>query len=101
MRRYGKRVILLKSSLNSPERIHAFLQKHHILKNSKVDSLQISIEKALWNKDLTGEIEPFANLDHLLEQLLLYQRESIRLRAFRLSKSFVWLFVNNMMLLVI
>jgi len=54
---------------NSPERIHAFLQKHHILKNAKVDSLQISIEKALWNKDLTGEIEPFANLDHLLEQL--------------------------------
>ncbi|MEB3863831.1 sulfite reductase flavoprotein subunit alpha [Acinetobacter sp. IK31] len=54
---------------NSPERIHDFLQKHHILKNSKVDSLEISIEKALWNKDLTGEIEPFANLDHLLEQL--------------------------------
>lgn len=54
---------------NSPERIHDFLQKHHILKNSQVDSLQISIEKALWNKDLTGEIEPFANLDHLLEQL--------------------------------
>lgn len=54
---------------NSPERIHDFLQKHHILKNTKVDSLQISIEKALWNKDLTGEIEPFANLDHLLEQL--------------------------------
>jgi len=54
---------------NSPERIHDFLQKHHILKNTKVDSLQISIEKALWSKDLTGEIEPFANLDHLLEQL--------------------------------
>ncbi|EOQ65535.1 hypothetical protein F935_00114 [Acinetobacter calcoaceticus ANC 3811] len=54
---------------NSPERIHDFLQKHHILKNTKVDSLQISIEKALWNKDLTGEIEPFANVDHLLEQL--------------------------------
>lgn len=54
---------------NSPERIQAFLQKHHILKNAKVDSLEISIEKALWNKDLTGEIEPFANLDHLLEQL--------------------------------
>lgn len=54
---------------NSPERIHEFLQKHHILKNTKVDSLQIPIEKALWNKDLTGEIEPFANLDHLLEQL--------------------------------
>ena len=54
---------------NSPERIHDFLQKHHILKNAKVDSLEISIEKALWNKDLTGEIEPFANLDHLLEQL--------------------------------
>lgn len=54
---------------NSPERIHAFLQKHHILKNAKVDSLEIPIEKALWNKDLTGEIEPFANLDHLLEQL--------------------------------
>ncbi|MGR2827184.1 hypothetical protein FY048_16995 [Acinetobacter sp. 1124_18A] len=54
---------------NSPERIHDFLQKHHILKNAKVDSLQVSIEKALWNKDLTGEIEPFANVDHLLEQL--------------------------------
>ncbi|MEQ1065975.1 PepSY domain-containing protein [Acinetobacter sp. XH1741] len=54
---------------NSPERINAFLQEHHILKNALVDSLQISIEKALWNKDLTGEIEPFANLDHLLEQL--------------------------------
>lgn len=54
---------------NSPERIHVFLQKHHILKNARVDSLQTPIEKALWNKDLTGEIEPFANLDHLLEQL--------------------------------
>ncbi|QXB45597.1 PepSY domain-containing protein [Acinetobacter seifertii] len=54
---------------NSPERINVFLQEHHILKNALVDSLQISIEKALWNKDLTGEIEPFANLEHLLEQL--------------------------------
>ncbi|MDC4605535.1 sulfite reductase flavoprotein subunit alpha [Acinetobacter baumannii] len=54
---------------NSPERINKFLQHHHILKNAVVDSLQASIEKALWNKDLTGEIEPFANLDHLLEQL--------------------------------
>ncbi|MGK7133788.1 PepSY domain-containing protein [Acinetobacter baumannii] len=54
---------------NSPERINKFLQHHHILKNTVVDSLQVSIEKALWNKDLTGEIEPFANLDHLLEQL--------------------------------
>ncbi|MDC4314148.1 PepSY domain-containing protein [Acinetobacter baumannii] len=54
---------------NSSERINKFLQHHHILKNAVVDSLQVSIEKALWNKDLTGEIEPFANLDHLLEQL--------------------------------
>ncbi|MDC4338418.1 PepSY domain-containing protein [Acinetobacter baumannii] len=54
---------------NSPERINKFLQHHHILKNAVVDSLQVSIGKALWNKDLTGEIEPFANLDHLLEQL--------------------------------
>ncbi|MGM7306159.1 PepSY domain-containing protein [Acinetobacter baumannii] len=54
---------------NSPERINKFLQHHHILKNAVVDSLQVSIEKALWNKDLTGEIEPFANLDHLLEKL--------------------------------
>ncbi|MDV7567112.1 sulfite reductase flavoprotein subunit alpha [Acinetobacter baumannii] len=54
---------------NSPERINKFLQHHHILENAVVDSLQVSIEKALWNKDLTGEIEPFANLDHLLEQL--------------------------------
>ena len=54
-----------------------------------VDSLQVSIEKALWNKDLTGEIEPFANLDHLLEQLPPYQRENIQLLASLLSKYYV------------
>ncbi|WP_180174810.1 sulfite reductase flavoprotein subunit alpha [Acinetobacter sp. YH01022] len=54
---------------NSAERIAQFMQKHQIQPNTQVDSLNINIEQALWNKDLTGEVEPFANMDHLLEQL--------------------------------
>ncbi|MFH7764805.1 PepSY domain-containing protein [Acinetobacter sp. BSP-28] len=54
---------------NSAERIASFMQKHQIQPNTQVDSLQISIEQALWDKDLTVEVEPFANMDHLLEQL--------------------------------
>ncbi|WP_166167627.1 sulfite reductase flavoprotein subunit alpha [Acinetobacter sp. SA01] len=54
---------------NSAEHIARFMQKHQIQPNTSVDSLKINIEQALWNKDLTGEVEPFANMDHLLEQL--------------------------------
>jgi len=54
---------------NSAERIAAFMQKHQIPAHTQVDSLQISIEQALWDKDLTVDIEPFANMEHLLEQL--------------------------------
>ncbi|WP_425915545.1 PepSY domain-containing protein [Acinetobacter sp. TSRC1-2] len=54
---------------NSAERIAAFMQKYQIQAHTQVDSLQLSIEQALWDKDLTVEVEPFANMDHLLEQL--------------------------------
>ncbi|WP_407307289.1 PepSY domain-containing protein [Acinetobacter sp.] len=54
---------------NSTERITAFLQKHQIQPKMQVDSLQVNIEQALWDKDLTMEVEPFANMEHLLEQL--------------------------------
>ncbi|MDY6467152.1 sulfite reductase flavoprotein subunit alpha [Acinetobacter faecalis] len=55
---------------NSPKRIQQFMLKHQITENLKVDSSGIRIEQALLYKDLTREIEPFANLDHLLEQLV-------------------------------
>ncbi|TCB54886.1 PepSY domain-containing protein [Acinetobacter terrestris] len=54
---------------NSAERIAAFLQKHQIQPKTQVDSLQLSIEQALWNKDLSVDVEPFTNMEHLLEQL--------------------------------
>ncbi|OTG65574.1 PepSY domain-containing protein [Acinetobacter silvestris] len=54
---------------NSSERIQAFLAKHKIQANTPVDSLQQSIQQTLWDRDLTVEVEPFANMDHLLEQL--------------------------------
>ena len=54
---------------NSTERIAHFMQQYRIAAHSPVESLNIKIEQALWDKDLTTEIEPFANLEHLLEQL--------------------------------
>ncbi|WP_445346019.1 PepSY domain-containing protein [Acinetobacter bohemicus] len=54
---------------NSAERIAHFMQKYQITAHSPVESLNIKIEQALWDKDLTTEVEPFANLEHLLEQL--------------------------------
>ena len=54
---------------NSPERIQRFLQQHQIAPSVVVDSSQLSIEQMLWDRDLTVDIEPFANLDHLVEQL--------------------------------
>ncbi|PZT84507.1 MAG: hypothetical protein DI627_15495 [Acinetobacter sp.] len=54
---------------NSAIRIEQFLQKHQVHPETWVDSLAISIQQALWDKDLTVEIEPFGNMEHLLEQL--------------------------------
>jgi sulfite reductase (NADPH) flavoprotein alpha-component len=54
---------------NSLERIQAFLAAHQISAQAKLDSTGQTIAEALWNKDLTTEVEPFANLEHLLEQL--------------------------------
>ena len=54
---------------NSHARITRFMQQHKIVANTPVDSLNISIEHALWDRDLTQEVEPFANMEHLLEQL--------------------------------
>lgn len=54
---------------NSPERLADFMQQHQIQPGTLLDSTGEHIEQALWDKDLTVEIEPFANLDHLLEQL--------------------------------
>ena len=54
---------------NSKERLLHFMQTHKIALNSKVESTGQDIETALLTKDLTVDIEPFANLDHLLEQL--------------------------------
>jgi len=54
---------------NSTARIEQFLQKHQVHPDTLVDSLSISIQQALWDKDLTVEVEPFANMEHLLEQL--------------------------------
>lgn len=53
---------------NSPERIHAFMQKHQITAGTQVPSMQQNIEQALWDRDLT-QAEPFDSLDQLLTQL--------------------------------
>lgn len=54
---------------NSAERINAFLAKYQINPQTEVDSLKLNIVKALEYKHLDVSIEPFANMDHLLEQL--------------------------------
>ncbi len=54
---------------NSPERIAAFMQQYQLQAGQRVDSTQQPIEAALWDRNLTVEVEPFANPDHLLEQL--------------------------------
>ncbi len=53
---------------NSPERIQAFMQQHNIAAGTQVPSMQQSIERALWDRDLT-QAEPFDSLDQLLKQL--------------------------------
>lgn len=54
---------------NSAERIQAFLQQHAVAANTPVDAAAQSIAEMLWDRDLTVEVEPFANMRHLLEQL--------------------------------
>ncbi len=54
---------------NSHARVEAFLAKHQIAADTHVDSLDTTIAKALWNKNLNANVEPFANMEHLLEQL--------------------------------
>ncbi|OTG73793.1 hypothetical protein B9T26_08550 [Acinetobacter sp. ANC 4169] len=54
---------------NSAERISNFMQQHQIQQNTPVDSLKITIEQALWDKDLTVKVEAFANMEDLLRQL--------------------------------
>ena len=61
---------------NSPARIHAFLDRYQLAAHTPVDGSQQDIQQALWNRDLTVNVEPFANMQHLLEQLpLLPTRE--------------------------
>ena len=54
---------------NSPARIDDFLKQQNISANTLVGSSNKTIVEMLWNRNLTVEIKPFANLDHLLEQL--------------------------------
>lgn len=54
---------------NSPERIKAFLDKYSIGRDIEVESCQISITEALWNKHLDAEIQAFSTLELLLDQL--------------------------------
>ena len=54
---------------NSPERIQQFLDKYQVHADTQVESLEQSIQTVLWDRDLTVEVEPFANMEHLLEQL--------------------------------
>ena len=54
---------------NSTERLESFIEKHQINPNALVESLQIKINDALRFKNLDVDVEPFANLDHLLERL--------------------------------
>lgn len=54
---------------NSADRINAFLTQHQIHASTTADSSGQNIAAMLWNRDLTAEVEPFANMDHLLEQL--------------------------------
>ncbi|OTG87771.1 hypothetical protein B9T31_04585 [Acinetobacter sp. ANC 4558] len=54
---------------NSIERIQVFLNRHQIAENTQIEQLNMSIQSALWNKDLTTAIKPFNHIDQLLEQL--------------------------------
>ena len=54
---------------NSPARVKAFLEKHQLSTQTYVESIESTLAQALWNRDLNTDVEPFANPEHLLEQL--------------------------------
>ena len=54
---------------NSITRIEHFLKLHNIDTNAQIESLQMSITQALWNRVLTTTIQPFNHLEELVEQL--------------------------------
>lgn len=54
---------------NSPTRVKAFLEKHQLSAQTYVESVESKLAQALWNRDLSTDVEPFANPEHLLEQL--------------------------------
>ncbi|WP_151796192.1 PepSY domain-containing protein [Acinetobacter soli] len=54
---------------NSPARVKAFLEKHQLSAQTYVESIESTLAQALWNRDLSTDVEPFANPEHLLEQL--------------------------------
>ncbi|WP_394651700.1 PepSY domain-containing protein [uncultured Acinetobacter sp.] len=54
---------------NSPARVKAFLEKHQLSTQTYVESIESTLAQALWNRDLSTDVEPFANPEHLLEQL--------------------------------
>lgn len=54
---------------NSQQRISDFLSKNHLLPTTIVNSLNMSLEDALSNKDLSAELQPFNQIDDLLKQL--------------------------------
>lgn len=54
---------------NSPARVKAFLEKHQLSVQTYVESIESTLAQALWNRDLNTDVEPFANPEHLLEQL--------------------------------
>ncbi|WP_288409151.1 sulfite reductase flavoprotein subunit alpha [Acinetobacter soli] len=54
---------------NSPARVKAFLEKHQLSTQTYVESVESTLAQALWNRDLNTDVEPFANPEHLLEQL--------------------------------
>ncbi|SPL71038.1 PepSY domain-containing protein [Acinetobacter stercoris] len=54
---------------NSSNRIKKFLEKHNIAAESMINSFNLPIQDVLWDKDLTVNIEPYNNLDELIQQL--------------------------------
>ncbi|RLZ11229.1 hypothetical protein EAH57_02310 [Acinetobacter sp. 2JN-4] len=54
---------------NSLDEIQAFLVKHQIPAQAVIKSRNQNIEHALWDKNLRVEIQPFSDLEQLLEQL--------------------------------
>ena len=45
------------------------MEKHQLSAQTYVESVESTLAQALWNRDLNTDVEPFANPEHLLEQL--------------------------------